>query len=137
MTRTFTGAAVAVCALLLLGAAPAQERPKGTPLTEAEYHQLFDGGALLDMQSQPRRWKGSVVLTSSGLALVHWLGLPTGTGEQDMGTWRIDGDSICLKWQRVRSGVEYCVRYHRVGENAYESRSLADGNYLASFSIRP
>lgn len=37
----------------------------------------------------------------------------------DTGTYRIDGDTICGKWNKIRNGREACSRLYRIGENRY------------------
>jgi len=37
----------------------------------------------------------------------------------DAGHWRIDGDLLCIKYQRVHSGRESCYKLKKTGSNNY------------------
>ena len=125
---------VVLVVLALAGLAAAQETPRGTPLSEADLRKIFSDGVLFD--NEHGGLKGTVAMMASGLAYNLWLVTARGTGGQDRGTWRIDGDTVCFKWSFIRGGQESCFRFYKVGENAYESRFAKDGRLRLSFSLR-
>ena len=58
-------------------------------------------------------------------------------GFYDEGTWKIDGDKICLKWNRIRRGQLYClsgftvdgdkVAYTNEADNSKQVQTIAPG----------
>ncbi len=53
----------------------------------------------------------------------------------DVGEWRIEGDSLCTRWDRIRAGAERCIRIRREdGEYAYYHD---DDSFGASFTVTP
>ena len=94
----------------------AQDKPKGTPLTGEDLKKLIGSGALFELKRPGERvtW----FLAPRGSAWKGYL-FDDGTGGQDTGTWRIVGDTLCLKFRFFPEG-EHCATHYKVGDNAYE-----------------
>jgi hypothetical protein len=114
------------------------DKPTGVPLTGAELNKMFERGALLDTHNPNGAWKGSIVLSASGLAFAQWLA--GASGGQDVGTWRIVEDTVCLEWKLphgfARGGEEQCYRHYRVGDNAYQTWYVANGKFNFAYQLR-
>jgi hypothetical protein len=131
---------VVVCVVLfcagLGGQALAEDKPTGTPLSGKELKELLtsvDGAITEARSSLGARW--NTVYLRTGRAFVQWTG--AGTVTQDSGYWRVEGDTLCLKWLKViYPGVERCTRIHRIGENAYQAWN-AEGEQISTFGLRP
>lgn len=122
--------------------AQAQDKPSGKPLSGAEMTALYDSGVIIDWEDHGS--KGSVALIRHGFAFQVWV-FSTGVGDMDKGRWRVDGDTICFKWQFSRqaagpaatpSGEETCWRHYRVGGNRYEAWTAEDATRRGVFTVR-
>jgi len=135
--RTQLAIAGVVLSCLWLGSPIlAQDKPQGTPLTGAELKTLIGNGVLLDWEN-PQGRKGTTMLLTTGVALRVYLHTFVGQGVAEEGTWRIDGDSVCLKWNVPGNDEELCSRYHRLGENHYEGSTPVHGRPTSmQFSVR-
>ncbi|MBI3030795.1 MAG: hypothetical protein HYY64_14915 [Candidatus Rokubacteria bacterium] len=110
-------------------------KPTGTPLTGAELKNMFERGAIIDHYHPGGIWRGSTVVDPSGLVFANWLEA-SGVGGQDLGTWRMVGDTFCLKYKTVRGGMETCFRHYKVGDNTYQIW-LTDGRFNSAYRLRP
>ena len=124
------------------GPVRAEDKPGGTLLSGAEMRALYDNGAIIDWEDHGS--KGSVALIRHGFAFQVWV-LSTGIGDMDKGRWRIDGDTICFKWQFSRQGAgiaatpygeETCWRHYHVGGNRYEARPVKEAVMGGPFILR-
>ncbi len=126
---------VLLVAVALSHSATAQDKPKGTPLAGADLNKLFAGGALLDYTFRPNSSRGAIILNPNGIAMVQWLNIG-GTAGQETGTWRIAGETLCIKWKLLFDGADRCERHYRVADNAYESWD-AGGKPVLAYRVRP
>lgn len=58
-----------------------------------------------------------------------------GSGYQDSGTYRIDGNQLCSKWKEIRDGAENCVTFYLLPDGSYEAAN-ASGAKTATFVIK-
>lgn len=121
---------------------PAQDKPSKRSLSGAEMRALYDNGVIIDWEDHGS--KGSAALTRHGFAFQLWL-VSAGVGDMDKGRWRIDGDTICFKWQFARqaagpvathSGEETCWRHYHVAGNRYEARPVKEALAGGPFTLR-
>lgn len=114
-----------VCVALLstwfLGPAQAQNKPNGTLLNAADL-KAFVGSAVLFDWKDARGVMGTTLLLESGAASSVYLHPFVSKGSGLEGTWRIDGNSICIHWGAAAGGEDDCASYYRVGADRYESR---------------
>lgn len=98
----------------------AQDKPRGTPLSAAELHKMFDGGVTLEIHNPaPSDAEGVATYRANGTAEWSWHFTKRSiVPGEDKGTWRIQGDRLCVRWEMHG---QRCWRQYRVGDNAYES----------------
>lgn len=54
-------------------------------------------------------------------------------GFSDTGSYRIDGDMLCTKWIKIRSGAEQCTTLHALPDGTYEAAN-EKGERIATFT---
>ena len=138
MHTIFKSVIVVLLGAVLATTALAQAKPKGTRLTGAELEKLYrtPRGTMIEAENVFYGSRTSAVYMLNGLTLTQWVDPQRGAG-QDTGTWRISGDTMCVKDQVVYSGDETCFRVFKVGDNAYESWFAERDQQNSSFRVRP
>lgn len=118
------------CVLLLLtGCVTAKQK-----LVESGV-QPMTGNEISELFSQPTNVSYS---GPKGSATIHHM--PDGTqkidypGGTDEGNWRVNGDDICGKWQKLRSGSEQCSSMFKISENTYKFFG-SDGSYRGTLTF--
>ena len=136
-TILFAFIALVLLSGLTLGAeAKTQEQPTGTPVSGAEMKEMFTGGTILDAFHKTKGWRMTMVLLETGATMSIGV-LPGGKrGWQDVGTWRIEDNALCVKWKKSRKGADVCYRHFKVGDNQFESWYAASIKYSMTYSLR-
>ncbi len=63
-----------------------------------------------------------------------WVDISQPRAMSDKGTYRLDGDKICFKWEKLRDGKEVCFNVVKKAEGKYD---IVDGATVNStFEIR-
>ncbi|QTA82061.1 Uncharacterized protein dnl_44250 [Desulfonema limicola] len=104
---------IAILALILtLQSCATQPPPKETQLNHDELVKLFSTVRKAEYKN------------NRGIGILNYQ--PNGTHHfekgnfSDTGNYRIDGDKMCGKWQKIRSGKEVCWNLYKISENTFQ-----------------
>ncbi len=138
MRARIVGGLAVLLGVLLATAALAQDKPKGTLLTGADLDKLYrtKGGTVTEVHNLAFGTRNSTIYNPLGALASQWVDAQGAFG-QDTGTWRIVGDTLCLKYKFVFNGQETCLRIFKVGDNAYETWSGKEDKLVTTFQVRP
>ena len=111
-----------------IGPDPSIEGAEGTRLTGDALASLGADSGLMGKNSDGTTWR--MTLTADG----RTSGVAGRDGEfKDQGTWRVDGDRFCVKWDNWREGRERCFGVVRDGD---ELKSYdPTGTYRSSMTL--
>lgn len=58
------------------------------------------------------------------------------SGYEDSGTYRLEGTTVCSRWNQVWDGEERCYRIYALPDGRYESDTV-NGEKYATFTVKP
>lgn len=127
-----------VSALLVGSSALAEDKSSGVKLTHEELKKLFEPSLLIG-GNNVRGYAFAEVYVGGGEGIVQYiLTDDQGHGWLDTGkgTWRLDGDKVCVTYPQARSITsEQCRYLYRLADGSYESRSTSGDTLWAAFRI--
>lgn len=65
---------------------------------------------------------GEIFYSSSGTSKID-----VGDAFTDTGTWRLNGNEFCTKWDIIRAGEEKCTDFRQTSEDSFE---VSDGTQV-------
>ena len=120
-------------AVLLVGAgALAQEKPRGTPLMNADLIVTFASGAIT-IGDWPQVGASDARLFWRGGIVHAFYSDPDGNGNSTQGSWRIEQDTLCVTLQVAYSPG--CASIYKLADGSYES--WLGGKRIYVFRVKP
>lgn len=122
------GAAVAVCAVLLIGCAATEKsmQEQGVkPMTEAELRALH-------ARDWSFRWQNARGMSGTGQSRVDGSLSAQAPGGSATGRYRFAGGQYCAKWG---DAAEYCLRFYRTGPREYKTFRADDGQWVSTLQV--
>ncbi len=125
---------IAASAALLLSACASPDATPGTPLKGAEIKRLLDNAEI-----EGTGWDGSPYVAhhkADGRVTASW-GNP---GNSAAGTWRIDGDAVCVAWDKQyqdkwASGCWTVEKTQKVTERFIETKGPKPGQVTVNDAV--
>ncbi len=123
----------AISVLLFAVAALAQDKPRGTPLKNADLRETFVSGTIT-IGDWPQLGTSDARLYLRG-GIVHALySVPEGNGNYTQGNWRIEQDTLCVAIPMTH-GIEGCASIYKLADGSYES--WLNGKRIYVFRVKP
>ncbi len=134
MTKPTTIALVlALTGLGLAGIETADQKlfaAEKTPMSGAEIQRLWASGVTLRGELETGM-EFTVQYFPDGTATIDYFSFNSdGT---DKGTWWVEGDKSCKKWENIGSGEKRCTTIYKIGDNKY--RSVPERGSTSTWSI--
>ncbi|WP_019507077.1 hypothetical protein [Pleurocapsa sp. PCC 7319] len=90
--------------------------PKTSPMTGAEILEVVSGNTTVGTFSD-RSLSYAVFVEPNGRLIGR---ISDGNSEKiELGSWRVDKNMLCGRWDNLKEGEENCFTYHRVGSNVH------------------
>ncbi len=134
MTKPTTIALVlALTGLGLAGIETADQKlfaAEKTPMSGAEIQRLWASGVTL--RGTYGEWmEFTVQYFPDGRATIDYVS--SNSAGTDEGTWWVEGDKSCKKWENILDGEERCTTIYKLGDNKY--RSVKERSRSSTWSI--
>lgn len=95
---------------------PTKAEPTTLPMTEPEILEVVSGNTTIGTFSD-RPLSYVVYVKPNGQLIGR---ISDGNSEKiELGSWRVDNNMLCGRWDNLKDGEENCFNYHRVGSNVY------------------
>ena len=131
--RLYSFVIAGLCASLAACTNAPPPKPSGKQLSAAEVASLYLSGEPVTNSGTSidsgRKWE--ITRDGNGNQSI----VVAGSGYQDSGTYRIDGNQLCSKWKEIRDGAENCVTYYVLPDGSYEAAD-ASGAKTATFVVQ-
>ncbi|GAA0593097.1 hypothetical protein [Caenispirillum bisanense] len=92
---------------------------------------LLAGGAAWDFRAPGST--GSQSFAADGTARIVWQRRDGSGGGESAGQWRQDGDTLCVRWDRLGQGKESCVRFFAFGAGVWRTLDARTNDDRAVF----
>ena len=76
---------------------------------------------------------GTQSFAADGSARIVWQRRDGGGGGESTGRWRQEGDTLCVRWERLGQGKESCVRFYAFGAGVWRTLDARTNDDRAVF----
>lgn len=131
MTGSITGKILVVFLMMILlaGCAGLEKTLRFVTASKnvktAELQELYGTGAVFDY-TWASKVEGSINFDKSGSAAIQY------GKKEDSGSWNIQGDMLCTKWQELGAGEEHCYTVYSKKRGAKYRLFNKDGSLHAT-----